>query len=259
MVQYRITADTDIGIRKRTNQDSVILRLAETNYGKALLAAVCDGMGGLEKGEVASAAMVTELDIWFKQRLPAVLSGGVTNELLRQELTGLVGQCSKKIMEYGKKNQVRMGTTVSLLFILGLNYYIVHVGDSRIYEITKKMVQLTHDQTVVANEVSQGLITEAQARSDPRRNILVQCVGASESVQPEFQIGVIRNEAVYLLCTDGFRHEITEKEILGRLEPLAVVTEEDMKEQARYLIELNKQRQETDNISVILIRTYEGV
>lgn len=259
MIQYIMTADTDKGIRKNTNQDSVVIRLAETNYGRALLAAVCDGMGGLEKGEVASAAVARELDGWFKNRLPKLLEKPVTNELMEEELNLIVQNCNSRIMEYGEGCRVHMGTTLSLLLILGVNYYIIHVGDSRIYEITARMKQLTHDQTVTAREVNAGNLTPEQARNDPRRHVLWQCIGATKELKPEFMKGLVRENAVYMLCTDGFCHEIGEEEIYCHMNPTALTSAQTMEESSRYLIELNKQRQEVDNISVALIRTYEEV
>ena len=65
-MNFKISTHTDKGIKKDTNQDSLLIKVAQTDYGKVLLAAVCDGMGGLAKGEVASAALVRMLSSWFE-------------------------------------------------------------------------------------------------------------------------------------------------------------------------------------------------
>ena len=88
---------------------------------------------------------------------------------------------------------------------------IVHVGDSRVYQIDSALNQLTTDQTFVAREVSKGNMTIEQAKVDKRRNLLLQCVGASKVVEPQVLLGTTKKGA-YMLCSDGFRHEIRRTE-----------------------------------------------
>ena len=136
-------------------------------------------------------------------------------------------------------------------------YYVVNVGDTRVYELSRQGQRIiTKDHTVVHKEVEQGLITEEQAHMDPRRSVLLQCVGASETVYPDFLFGVPIQNAVYMLCTDGFRHEILPEEIYRYLQPDNMINQEVMKNNILTLIELDKQRNERDNISVITVRTY---
>ena len=72
-MRYTVVAETDIGIRKNINQDSVLVKHAETELGEILLAVVCDGMGGLDKGELASATVIRSFATWFEQELPKEL------------------------------------------------------------------------------------------------------------------------------------------------------------------------------------------
>jgi serine/threonine protein phosphatase PrpC len=81
-------------------------------------------------------------------------------------------------------------------------------------------------------------------------------VGASEVLVPDFFFGQTKQNAVYMLCSDGFRHQITPEEFYYSLEPNRMISPELMKQQELMLIDLNKQRDEHDNISVITIRTY---
>ena len=69
-MHYIAIADTDIGIAKQTNQDGVLIKYGKCVKGEVLLTVVCDGMGGLEKGEVASAAVIREFARWFEEELP---------------------------------------------------------------------------------------------------------------------------------------------------------------------------------------------
>ena len=133
-------------------------------------------------------------------------------------------------------------------------YLVVHVGDSRLYFLDDTAIhQLTTDHTFIARELKKGTMTLEQAKVDKRRNMLLQCVGASAQVEPEILYGNIKR-GVFLLCSDGFRHEISEAEIFQTLHAGVLPDQKMMKKQLHHLIELVKQRQERDNISAILIK-----
>ena len=132
-------------------------------------------------------------------------------------------------------------------------YVIVHVGDSRVYHIGDSLRQLTTDQTFIAREISRGTMTAKQAKKDKRRNLLLQCVGASENLKPEIRTGIVK-KGVYMLCSDGFCHEITEAEMYEVLNPVNLINKKTMHRNVQYLIEQVKLRQEKDNISVVVIK-----
>ena len=132
----------------------------------------------------------------------------------------------------------------------------MNVGDTRAYEIGDTVTVLTKDQTVVAREVELGHLTPEEAEKDSRRSVLLQCIGASDEVYPDMFFGDTKLNAVYMLCSDGFRHEITEDEIYQYLNPNVMIDADEMKRNMDSLIDLNKQRQERDNISVVSIRTF---
>ena len=96
-------------------------------------------------------------------------------------------------------------------------------------------------------------MTKEQARIDKRRNLLLKCIGVSEVIEPEILYGRVKKGA-YFLCTDGFRHEITEDEIYAELMPRLLTDKKAMNNKCLNLIERVKKRNEKDNISVILIR-----
>jgi serine/threonine protein phosphatase PrpC len=135
-------------------------------------------------------------------------------------------------------------------------FYIINVGDSRAYEISNQIRVLTNDQTVVAKEISLGRLTPEQAEKDPRRSVLLQCIGASIEVVPDFFVGNVVPNAVYMLCSDGFRHEITPEEIYAYMNASVMTSSPQMQANMQALVETNKQRQERDNITVVGIRTY---
>lgn len=254
-MKYTFASHTDVGIRKSTNQDSFCIREAETDKGTVFFALLCDGMGGLAKGELASATLLNAMVTWFKQEFPVLLAGGIEDSVIRARWTEIVRSNNETIMAYGAKNGFHLGTTLSAILLTQERYYVINVGDSRVYEIAGAVRQITEDQTVVAQELKYGIITPEQAENDPRNSVLLQCVGASQVVNPDFFFGTPVRNATYLLCSDGFRHKITPGEMAQCFAPQANTNAAQMRANIRALIELNKQRMEKDNITAALIRT----
>lgn len=255
-MNFIIAADTDIGIIKSTNQDSFYASVFSTNQGKIAFAVLCDGMGGLAKGEVASSTVVNAFSNWAKTRLAELCETEIADSVIRSEWNNIVVNCNEKIKIYGKKNGINIGTTITVMLITEKRYYILNVGDTRCYEISTDIKVLTKDQTVVAREVELGIITEEQAKVDSRRSVLLQCIGASDNVYPDMFFGDTVNNAVYMLCSDGFRHEISPEEIFAYLNPNVMVDADGMTANIRALIDTDKQRQERDNITVVAVRTF---
>lgn len=251
-MQYQITADTDVGIVKKTNQDSMCVFHANSEQGEVVMAIVCDGMGGYVKGELASATVIRAFENWFYTELQyELVSPDLKVIAAKWEL--LLKELNFKIMEYGKQYQVSLGTTFTGILIVGTQYLVVHVGDSRLYHIAENLIQLTEDHTVVAQKIRRREITPEQAEADVQRNVLTQCIGASTQIMPQILFGTAKS-GIYMLCSDGFRHQISEQEIQMTFQKDAMLTQKQMHEQAQRMINIVKQRQERDNISVILIR-----
>lgn len=251
-MRFIATADTDIGISKDTNQDSLLVKHAKVDNVEVLMAVVCDGMGGLSKGELASATVIKAFDRWFHEVLPLELEH-VDMSIIGAKWELLLKDLNMQLLDYSSKCGSSLGTTFSGILFIGGQYVIVHVGDSRIYKIDSGVKQLTTDQTFIAREIARGTLTEEQAKVDKRRNLLLQCVGASRNVEPEVLHGATE-VGVYMLCSDGFRHEITDREMHESLNPINLLNKNAMHSNAKFLIDLVKTRQERDNISVILIK-----
>lgn len=195
---------------------------------------------------------------WAEQRLPDLCESGLTDSAVRADWVGIATEYNEKIKLYGKRCGLAsgLGTTVTALLLTEQRYYIINVGDTRAYEIGDHVALLTKDQTVVAREVELGNLTQVEAETDSRRSVLLQCVGASDEVYPDMFFGDTALNATYMLCSDGFRHEITEGEIYAYLNPTVMTDADGMQRNMEALIELNKQRRERDNISVVTIRTF---
>lgn len=244
---------TDKGIRKETNQDALLIKLAATSVGEVAFICVCDGMGGLQRGELASSIVVKRLSNWFEQELPHLLESEDMGKEICQSLKKIILQENAQISRFGEKHGIRLGTTLTGMLVIGKDYFVVHIGDTRLYEIGNTIRQITQDQTLVHKEVEMKRLTKSQAEKDPRRSILLQCIGASPKLEPEFLAGTFHEQVVYMICCDGFRHEITSEEILEGFHPQLLQNEELMYNQCRHYIEINKNRMEKDNITVVLL------
>lgn len=255
-MNFLTATHTDIGLKKKTNQDSLLIQQARTDNGNVLLAVMCDGMGGLAKGEVASACMINSFAEWFRTEFPGMYVQGLQPEALRSSWEQLVRDVDRKIAIYSDEHNVSMGTTCAALLIVNNTYYIMNIGDSRVYLISDNIYQLTKDQTYVQREIDAGRMTYEQSLTDPQRNVLLQCVGASPVIEPDFFMGDVKVNQCYLLCCDGFRHVVSAQEFLQTLNPASNTDPVTMQRNLVYLTELNKRRMENDNISAALIRTY---
>lgn len=255
-MRYEAIGETDIGISKHTNQDSLLIKHAITQKGEIMMAIICDGMGGLAKGELASAEVIRAFSNWFDLELPKELAVFDLKVIARKwEL--MLKDLNMKILAYGKQRNITLGTTFTGILFIDKDYMIVHVGDTRVYELGHDIKQLTEDHTVIAKELKQGRITEEQAKYHRSRNILLQCIGASKVVVPQI-IFKETKAPLYLLCSDGFRHKINEDEIVQALQPIKNMDKNAMTMQIKSLIHQVKVRGEKDNISAILIKTDRG-
>lgn len=254
-MNYFASASTDVGIIRETNQDSVCVKIAEfEGKGQIVMAAICDGMGGLAKGELASATMIRRLSSWFERELPKRFRD-FSWQGIAEEWTKIIREQNEKLGQYGKMSNVSLGTTLSGLLIIEGRYMIVHVGDTRIYQISDGIKQLTEDQTFINREIKAGRMTLEEAAVNTKRNMLLQCIGASREVNPDIQYGEITPNTVYMFCSDGFRHVLTDDEIYENFNPASINSIDTMKQKSDYLIDVVKKRNERDNITVALLKS----
>lgn len=253
-MNYIAGSVSDVGIKRKSNQDSFCYELAEYQGKKIAYLLICDGMGGFSKGELASAEVLGTFDNWFRKRLPEILQAGFSAEALREEWYALAEAENIRVSEYAQVNRLKMGTTLTAALFLGEQYYILHVGDCRLYEIREsEIVQLTHDHTVTQREVDNGTLSPEDAETDSRQHILLQCLGAGRDIVPDFVVGTIRSDASYLLCSDGFRHKFSTAEMLRQFNANHNFTQKKIEKNLMDAIETIKNRGETDNITAGLL------
>ena len=254
-MKFETAVFTDIGPSRAVNEDSMLLMRAETGAGTVLLACVCDGMGGLDLGETASASMIDALHTWFILRLPGLLAEGLREETLADQWKGLAEDADRRIGDYGRQRGKELGTTCAVLLLAGERWFLMNIGDSRIYQIDNDVRQLTTDQTWVQKEFEMGRLTAQQMRTHPRRNLLLECIGTGPLVQPQFRSGRIEGNEAFLVCSDGFCHTLQPDDLAANLHPDHLSDPNMMERQLSGLAKLCLQRRETDNLSAVLIRT----
>lgn len=245
---------TDAGKVRRVNQDSCLVKVANTKkYGRISFAAVCDGMGGLSKGEVASCKMIRALEGWFHEEL-ALMQNLAEDRLwdtIETSLLRLIVKSSGDIRRYGRHRGISLGTTMTAFLQIGRRYMTLNIGDSRIYLIDRKRaVAVTRDQSVVQDKLERGMIKPEDALNDPDRSILLQSVGTTLEIQPEVKRGELNSNTTVLAVSDGFWRTLKEEEIHNKLCPQMCVTSDDMLGECKKLAELALSRKEEDNISV---------
>lgn len=252
MQSFQVAYHTDIGIKKKTNQDSILVKAVAKNEKEVLLAVLCDGMGGMDKGEVASASMVRDFSEWLTDTY--IKQDKWNLEVIKEQWIELMEGCNRRLIQYGQEGGIQLGTTVTVLLVNSEGDYLIgHIGDTRVYHVADRIKQLTEDHTFVAREIKRGNMTPEQAKTDHRRNVLLQCVGVNSAIEPQFVEGTIKNGEAFLLCSDGLRHQCADSELLAYLPPVRFRTQDEIKKALVEVVELNKQRRETDNISAIYV------
>jgi protein phosphatase len=248
-----VGAVSDKGNVKETNQDNFLIKICEDKTGDVGLFVMCDGMGGLSHGEVASSIAVKYFKDWFYSEYETII--GIDNESeIFSLMCGIMECINKKIINYGEQVQAKVGTTISSLLICKNKYYIVHVGDSRVYKIDKKIKQLTEDHTFVAMSVRNKTMTREEAKNNPRKNVLTQCIGVKENIDIYKTFGKIYKNDIFVLCCDGFYNKFEEDELCDEIKKVRSVMDNDiLQESAEKFVRKVKERGERDNISLIIV------
>lgn len=254
-MRFLVNYSTSVGIKKDVNQDALCIKKAKVGNEEVVLAVICDGMGGLSNGELASATVIRGFSDWFDKQLPAKISS-ITPDDIKSIWSTIIFNLNETLWSYGKEIRKQLGTTLTAVIILPNGTYVTaHVGDTRQYRISENGIeQITEDQTFIAREIKRGNMTKEEAMNDSRRNVLLQCIGASGDVEPAFWQGVVNSKDSFLLCSDGFRHVLSDEEIYETIIGENLYTEQAIANCLGTMIRTNESRGETDNITAILIK-----
>ncbi|WGD37364.1 Stp1/IreP family PP2C-type Ser/Thr phosphatase [Lysinibacter sp. HNR] len=238
-VFFSTAASSHVGMVRANNQDS--------GYSGQHMFVVADGMGGHAGGDVASALTIkkiTDLDREFDKPEEAT-------ESFREKLLDVNKVLSETVYEHPEL--AGMGTTVSGLIAVGDQLALGHIGDSRIYLLRGgELSQITEDHTFVQRLVESGRITEEEAKTHPRRSVLMRVLGDVDS-SPEIDTMVFtaQPDDVWLLCSDGLSSYVSNDEMYDIL-----VNRISLESAVDKLIEKSLVHGAPDNVTAILVEAH---
>ena len=236
-------------IGQRPNQEDSIIQWNN------LLFVLCDGMGGHEKGEVASQTVCQSLANWFENNVNP--DDSFTDDQLRKALEYAYQQIDK----YADGNPKQMGTTLTLLYIHAQGVTAAHIGDSRIYHIRPNSSPLerlgevlyqSRDHSLVFDLFQAGEITYEEMATYPQKNIVTRAMtpGEDNRHRPDvIHITDIQPGDYFYLCSDGMLEQMNNDQLVALLS--SQLTDEEKKNK---LIEFTKGNQDNHSAWIIHIK-----
>lgn len=229
---------TDIGLRRKNNEDSCVVRPDLAVF------AVADGIGGAAGGEIASRILTETVEEIFSRDEPR--SDEETIRMVQQ----VFSEGNQRILDHAGRNVHHrgMGSTGVLVAFSNSTYTAGHIGDSRIYLFRDgKLRQITKDHSLVQDQIDKGLVTPEQARTHRMKHVVLRALGAQPSVELDLIRGSVQPGDVFLLCSDGLTDMVEDaaiEEALVRLRNVCETVDE--------LVEAAKSAGGHDNITVVL-------
>ncbi|MUK87043.1 hypothetical protein GMD78_01325 [Ornithinibacillus sp. L9] len=274
---------THQGTKKERNEDSFLTRFSkDTKDNEIAMFVVADGMGGYQVGDTASCLAIETLDKWWNKRIGRILKKKNVIEQFVKEAEKVLSKINKAIITVSNHTGKKMGTTVTLLVMYMGHYGVIHIGDSRVYqmkglnqelvpylqqvsedmlyhqqtqilEMEPELLQLTEDHSWVEKQVKKGNLSREEARNHPKRNVLLQCLGIEKQIEPYTKTGKYHTDDIFLLCSDGFYSLFPNEEIKNML--LSLEKEYgNLQSICDYLINFSNFSNAHDNITLMLVR-----
>ena len=237
---------THAGLVRPLNEDAIG---ADPACGLFVLA---DGLGGYNAGEVASVMAISAV----LERLSSALTSTQSEDALfapDEAIYDTVADINATIYNAALNSAAfeGMATTLAIVWFLGSRLWVAHTGDSRVYRFREgQLEQLTRDHSFSQELLDAGMVTEEEARLLPAKNLVTRALGASADIEPEIQDLDVQLGDLLLLCSDGLTEMVGPFEIAGLLS----ISEDDMHETARRLVDLANESGGRDNVSVILVQ-----
>jgi protein phosphatase len=248
LMTCQVTGDSHVGLVRAINEDSYFC--ANQPGAPAVLAAVADGMGGHEFGEIASYFVVKYLLAEWHAHDDQPFA---TVEEVRAFITRSLEKANNHIFHVNRVLRIRwaMGTTATLGVLWNHKLVIGHCGDSRCYRWRKgKLTQLTTDQTWREEMVQHGYLSAEEAATHPLANMLTNCVGALRNLRIEFRTTAVQEGDRYLFCSDGISSLVDEADIGELLGQYA-----DATQGVKHLVHRSLQKGGHDNITAVCLYT----
>jgi protein phosphatase len=246
-------ARTDVGRRRQINEDA-FFRDDEMGFY-----VVADGVGGHNRGEVASREAVEQLRSWVagaSADLSALfqrIQRGEAEQVwqVRRLLENGVQSACYMVFAMAQLDPEKKGmsTTLSALLVRGGLAFAAHVGDSRVYRLRgEQVLQLTEDHTLINYKIKQGLMTRSEAERSVGKNVITRAVGHKDYVQVDtVDIDAQRGDR-FVLCSDGLHTYLHDDSEVAQL-----IADGPIEEGAEASISLANQRGGKDNITTLVV------
>ena len=202
----RVDFETDVGAVRSSNQDSCDCGLFSPNSAWVI---VCDGMGGANGGNVASAIAVETI----REQLLSGYDENLSKPNLKNLMINAINRANEEVhrVSLERPELHGMGTTVVLLVAAKGTLHVAHVGDSRAYlRHGGVLTQITMDRSYVQDLVNFGQITQEEARVHPKRNIITRVLGVHEEVRCDYAAWDFSPGDLALACSDGLSNYMDE-------------------------------------------------
>ena len=263
--QLTIATLSDRGPTRQRNEDacypqsgSPVVSFDSRLGDSSALTIVCDGIGGHQGGDVASHLAISALEDRVKALDLEQLDSVSLTVALEKAVCAANDLISQQNDSEHRFERQRMGTTVVMALARRQELYVTHVGDSRVYLLTRRGChQITLDDDVASREVRLGYSMYRQALHQPSSGSLVQALGmsASASLYPTVQRLIPDEDCILLLCSDGLSdnervEEAWETDVLPLLERSGPI---DLAALAQRLVDLGNKRNGYDNVTVGII------
>ena len=234
---------SDVGQRRKVNEDAASYFESKNHIP---LMMVCDGIGGHNAGEIASAmALMSIGQAWEKTEFNDIEE---VYQWLIQKITEANEAIFARSAQY--EDLYGMGTTVVVASIIGNQLMIANVGDSRAYVLRNfQLKQLTEDQSLVNALLKSGEITPEEAENHPNKNIVTQSLGVTSSVEIDFVRMTIKNGDTLILCSDGLSDMLSLEEIRNVMNHYS-----DVEQQVEKAVQEANEAGGRDNITVAIAK-----
>ncbi len=240
----KIFSKTDIGLKRENNQDAYATGVFDDGNVWAI---VCDGMGGVAGGQVASSICVDVASSVIKAGYNSDMTVSDVKLLLRSSIDKANDEVFKKASEdFSLKG---MGTTIVAVIILESTAVIAHVGDSRAYTVDfgkNEITPVTKDHSLVQFYVDNGRITEEMAKFHPDRNIITRAIGIEKNVECDMTTLSVSGRSL-LICSDGLNGYVEDEDIFNTIKA-------DISSAAENLVKIANETGGHDNVTVVLIQ-----
>lgn len=238
----KIAAITDIGSCRQENQDNYCAQQFPDGTAWGI---VCDGMGGVNGGRIASTIATETMQRYFARQLPMLQHG--EEKLFMMHGFDVVNRAVYE-KATADPEMMGMGTTGVCAYLNGGLAHIVHAGDSRAYLFHGGgLRQLTRDHSMVQQLVDSGQITREQAAQHPQKNLITRALGVSANVVPEYNRCEVEPGDILLLCSDGLTNMVADKDTAQ------ILAETEFFNTPGVLVDRALQAGGQDNITVLLM------